>query len=79
MTKTVPNITDRAARIADNLNHLRKAADESVETLSIVTGIPKRTLDRKFTTSPETFTLRELALIADALGVDIFDAFEVAS
>ena len=74
MTKTVPNITDRAARIAGNLNYLRKAADITVETLSNSTGIPKRTLDRKFTTSPETFTLRELALIADALGVDVFEA-----
>lgn len=61
--------------LATRIQAIREDAGISILRLSEMTGIPYSTLRRKLLNAPETFSLIELSLIADSLGVEFEAGF----
>lgn len=58
------------ASVAESVDHLMDEAGESLLSLSTKTGIARTTLRRRLQ-NPTSFTVRELELVALALGTDV--------
>lgn len=61
------------AALAATLNGERVAAGLTFDELATVTGIPKRTLLRKVSTTERHLNIEDVRRIADALGVPLVD------
>lgn len=60
---------------AESVKHLMDEAGLSVLSLAGLTGIPRTTLNRRLL-DPQSFTVRELRAVAEALGTSVTGLFE---
>lgn len=63
------------ANPAESVKHLMDEAGLTVLSLSTKTGIPRTTLNRRLL-DPQSFTVRELHVVAVALGTSVTGLFE---
>lgn len=74
MTTEAGPETGLNAAMAATLNGERVASRMTFDDLSIATGIPKRTLLRKISTTERHLNVEDVRRIASALGLTVIDA-----